>query len=161
SSLAAQVAGALFYGSAQDNGGPRSRSNVLNTGNIGWSGPGGDATGVATDQQGRKGNHEGTVYQYFWPCCGGDNTNFFQVNGVGRTFGLLQTSNGLPTPDTQWPFTGGANFAVNPINSNQIVISSSVGRIFATETQGVTWFQIGDSSVFGSPGTFSVALAYG
>src|SRR5262249_9385637 len=121
----------------------------------------GDATGVATDQQGRKGNHEGTVYQYFWPCCGGDNTNFFQVNGVGRTFGLLQTSNGLPTPDTQWPFTGGANFAVNPVNSSQIVISSSVGRIFATETQGVTWFQIGDSSVFGSPGTFSVALAYG
>ena len=46
--------GDLFYGSAQDNGGPRRRDpNVLTNGNITWGGPGGDATGVATDQQGR------------------------------------------------------------------------------------------------------------
>ena len=128
---------------------------MLTTGNIRWSGPGGDATGVATDQQGN-----GTVYQYFWPCCGGGDTDFFQVNGVGRTFGLLQASGGFPTPDPQWPFTGGANFAVNPLNSSQIMISSAAGRIFSTETQGVTWFDIGEPSVFGAS-SFSVALAYG
>ena len=56
---------------------------------------------------------------------------------------------------------GGANFAINPVNSNDVVISSSTGEFFATTDQGVTWFDIGDPSVFGSPGSFSVALAYG
>ena len=88
-------------------------------------------------------------------------TDFFQVNGTGRTFGLLQASSGLPTPDPQWPFAAGANFAVNPVNGQDVVISSSVGRIFSTTNEGVTWFDIGDPAVFGSPGSFSVALAYG
>ena len=70
-------------------------------------------------------------------------------------------SGGFPTPDPQWPLTGGANFAVDPVNSSDVVISSSVGRIFSTSDQGVTWFDIGDPAVFGSPGSFSVALAYG
>jgi subtilisin-like proprotein convertase family protein len=156
SSAAAQVAQALFYGSAQDNGGPFSDPNVLNNGNISWGGPGGDAGGVATDQQGL-----GTVYQYFWPCCGGGDTDFFQVNGIGRTFGLLQQAGGQPTPDPQWPFGGGANFAVNPVNGNDVVISSNVGRIFSTTNAGVTWFDIGDPPVFNSPNSFSLALAYG
>ena len=165
STAAAEIAGALFYGSAQDNGGPVSDPNIISNGNITWSGPGGDATGVGTDQQG-----SGTAYQYFWPCCGGNDTDFFQYIGpglsgaglgaagqagggyVGRTFGLLQASGGLPTPDPQWPFTGGANFAVNPVNGADVVISSSVGRIFATKNNGVTWFDIGDPAVFGSPG---------
>src|SRR5262249_26775596 len=38
SSAAAQVAGAMFYGQAQDDGFPRSDPSVLNDGNIGWSG---------------------------------------------------------------------------------------------------------------------------
>src|SRR5262249_41812094 len=159
---AAQVAAALFYGSAQDNGGPASAANLLTTGNIRWSGPGGDATGVGTDQQGG-----GTAYQYFWPCCGGNDINFFQFIGpgrsgyLGRTFGLLQASGGLPTPDPQWPLVAGANFAVNPVNSQDVVISSSTGRIFTTQDGGVTWLQVGDPSAFGSPGSFSNALAYG
>ena len=136
--------------------GPVSAADVISSGNIVWNGPGGDASGVATDQQGT-----GTHYQYFWPCCGGGNTDFFQVNGVGRTSGLLQASGGQPTPDPQWPFAGGANFAVNPVNGQDVVISSAVGRIFATTNQGVTWFDIGDPAVFSSPGSFSVALAYG
>ena len=176
STAAAQIAGALFYGSAQDDGGPVSSPNLITTGIIAGSGPGGDAGGVGTDQQG-----SGSAYQYFWPCCGGNDTDFFQyigpgLSGVGftgvgvqgpfegyasRTFGLLQASGGLPTPDPQWPFTGGANFAVNPVNSADVVISSSVGRIFVTQNSGVTWFDVGDPSIFGSPGTFSVALAYG
>src|SRR5262249_40314517 len=101
SSAAAQIAGAMFYGQAQDDGFPRSDPNVLNDGNIGWSGSTGDGTGVATDQQGT-----GTVYQYNWPCCGGGGTNFFQVNGIGRTSGLIQASNNGPVPDPQWPNLG-------------------------------------------------------
>ena len=111
---------------------------------------------MATDQQGL-----GTLDQYWFPCCGGAYTDFFQVNDTGRTFGLLQASGGLPTPDPQWPFVAGANFAVNPVDGQDIVISSSVGRIFATTNEGVTWFDIGDPAAFGSPGTFSLALAYG
>jgi len=174
SNAAAQIAGALFYGSAQDNGGPVSDPNILTTGNITWSGPTGDATGVGVDQQG-----SGIAYQYFWPCCGGAFTDFFQYMGpglsgvglsltgqagagyVGRTFGLLQQSGGLPTPDPQWPFTGGANFAVNPVNSSDVVISSSAGRIFSTSNGGVTWFDVGEPAAFNTPGSFSVALAYG
>ena len=156
SNAAALIAGALFYGSAQDNGGPFSDPGVISDGNIVWNGPGGDATGVATDQQGN-----GTLYQYFWPCCGGNDTDFFQVNGTGRTQGLLQASGGDPTPDPQWPFTGGANFAVDPVNGQNVVISSAVGRIFTTTNEGVTWFDVGDPAVFNNPGSFSVALAYG
>ncbi len=35
-SAAAQIAGALFYGSSQDNGGPVSDPNILTDGNITW-----------------------------------------------------------------------------------------------------------------------------
>jgi subtilisin-like proprotein convertase family protein len=159
SNAAAQIAGALFYGSAQDNGGPFSDPSVISNGNITWSGPGGDSSAVATDQQGN-----GTLYQYWWPCCGGADTDFFQVNGVGETFGLLQASGGDPTPDPQWPFGGpqaGSNFAVDPVNGQDVVISSAVGRIFTTSNAGVTWFDVGDPAVFNNPGTWSVALAYG
>src|SRR5262249_54913969 len=117
------------YGSAQDNGGPFSDPNLLNNGNLSWRNGGGDATGVATDQTGH-----GTLYQYWWPCCGGRNVDFFQVNGVGETNGLLLASNGLPTPDPQWPSTGGSTFAVNPINRDQVIMSSIVsGRLFRME----------------------------
>ena len=78
STTAAAIAGALFYGSAQDDGGPVSAPNILTTGNITWNGPGGDAAGVGTDQQGL-----GSAYQFFWPCCGGDDTDFFQYIGPG------------------------------------------------------------------------------
>ena len=67
SNAAALIAGSLFYGSAQDNGGPSSVASIISGGNIVWGGPSGDASGVATDQQGL-----GTVYQYFWPCCDGN-----------------------------------------------------------------------------------------
>ena len=156
SNAAALIAGSLFYGSAQDNGGPSSAANIISSGNITWGGPGGDAAGVATDQQGL-----GTLYQYWWPCCGGGDTDFFQVNGLGRTTGLLQASNGDPTPDPQWPFGGGPNFAVNPVNGQDVVISSVTGNIFSTTNEGVTWFDIGEPSVFNNPGSFSDALAYG
>ena len=74
---------------------------------------------------------------------------------------MLQASGGQPTPDPQWPYLGGANFAVDPVNGQDVVISSATGNIFSTTNEGVTWFDIGQPSVFGSPGSFSVALAYG
>ena len=152
--------GGMFYGSAQDDGGPISDPNLLSDGNLGWAGPGGDGGGVAVDQQGA-----GTQLQYWWPCCGGNFTDFFQVNGVGRTFGLLQQSNAGPTPDPQWPFAFPINIAINPLNGSQALISSSVGRIFRTENQGLFWSDIGDpappTGTAALDGTYAGALAFG
>ncbi len=154
SNVAAQVAQALFYGSAQDDGTPQSDPNVLQNGNISWTGPTGDASGVATDQTG-----SGTKYQYDWPCCGGNHTAFFQVNGTGKTFGLIQASNGLPVPDPQWPSLGGFNFAVNPISGQQIIMGSAAGRLFRTEDQGTLWTVVGDPSAL--DGSVVQAPAFG
>jgi subtilisin-like proprotein convertase family protein len=162
SNPAAQIAQALFYGSAQDNGGPFSDPNVLSNGNIVWGGAGGDASGVATDLTG-----SGSSYQYWWPCCGGADTEFFQVsaNGgavTGQTDGLLQQSNGLPTPDPQWPLVAGSNFTVNPIDGNQVAMSSQAGRIFRTETalqSTVNWFVIANPADLDS--TYAPAVAFG
>ena len=111
----------MFYGRPRTTAARSPTADVLTNGNITWSGPGGDATGVATDQQGT-----GTVYQYFWPCCGGGDTNFFQVNGAGRD---LRPAPGERRPARRPTRSGrswaGANFAVNPVNGDQIVISSS------------------------------------
>jgi len=55
-----------------------------------------------------------------------------------------------------------ANFAVNAINGNQAAISSTVGRIFRTETllQGtVNWFEIGSPGALDS--TYAPAIAFG
>jgi subtilisin-like proprotein convertase family protein len=172
SNIAAQISH-LLYGSAQSNGFPQSDANVLTNGNLEWVTPlnpfdtnwplsGG---GIATDQVGSS-----TVYTYAWPFEGGDLTNFFQVaaggnqQGIGRTFGLVQQSNPTPPPDPQWPLYGPLNFAVNPLNANQIIISSAAGRVFETSNQGANWFVIGDTT--GTPpraldGTPAYALAYG
>ncbi|MDB5311736.1 MAG: regulatory domain of in-like proprotein convertase [Gemmataceae bacterium] len=176
SQLAADIAGSMFYGMAQDNGFPASPSNPLQTGQIGWSGSLGDGTGVATDQTG-----SGTTYMYKWPCCGPATAQtFFEVNdprtGVsGRTTGLLQnqTQFGGVTDDPsnnvgQWGFVGGANFAVNPVDNKGIIISApgnnaGVGRLFRTTDQGLNWFPIGQPNNFTGPGggTFGALGQYG
>ena len=61
-------------------------------------------------------------------------------------------------PSGPWGVT---NFAVNPLDSEEMIISSSTGNIFSTSNDGDTWFDIGQPSVFGSPGSASIALAYG
>jgi subtilisin-like proprotein convertase family protein len=157
SDAAAQIAAVrgLFYTGVQDGATNVSDLNVLNNGNLAWTNNDvGDSAGIATDQTG-----SGTLYQYIWPCCGGNITDFFQVNGTGRTFGLIQKSGGTPVPDPQWPFTGGVNFAVNPIDGSQIIIGSTAGRIFSTADQGQTWFVIADPTVL--DGTQALAMAYG
>lgn len=149
SSAAAQIAQAMFYANAYQNGIPSSDPNLLNNGNLVWSGVNtGNAAGVAVDATG-----SGAVYRYRWPNSGGDNTNFFQVNGIARTFGLLQA-----IPDTQWP-NATVNFAVNPVNGDQVVMSSGSGRIFMTANQGVFWLEIGSPTALGN--SQALALAYG
>ncbi len=131
-----------------------SASYDITSGNIGWGGGTGDGGGVAFGQQ-----PGGNLYWYKWPCCGGNYTDFFTVNGQGRTNGLIQGSGTGNTPDPQWPFLGTINFAVNPVNGNQVLISSSTGNVFLTETAGSVWTQLGDNTTFG--GSRSLAMAFG
>jgi subtilisin-like proprotein convertase family protein len=169
SSVSAQAAAALFYGSAQDDGFPQSDPNILTNGNLNWQGPGGDGGGIATNQTGidaTSGAIQPTLYTYKWPCCGGQTTNFFQVatdgqsaDGVGRTFGLIQQSGTGTVPDPQWPFEDVLNFAVNPIDGDQAIISSDAGRIFGTSDQGRTWLVIGDPTAL--DGRVAKAFAFG
>jgi len=157
SDAAAQIAvvRGLFYSGVQDGASTVSAVDVLSKGNLAWTNNGeGDGGGVATDQTGT-----GTLYQYMWPCCGGNKTDFFQVNNVGRTFGLIQQSQPGLVPDPQWPFTGVGNFAVNPIDGDQAIISSFVGRIFSTADQGRTWNVVGDPAALDS--TQSLAMTFG
>ena len=183
STAAAQIAGALFYSGNQNIGGQASDPNLLTNGDIQWSalgtnyenplGPsistftpanefdtaGGTfliASGTAVDQQGT-----GTLFQYWSPGQGVGYTEFVDVNGVGRTYGLIQASNGSPTPDSQWPYPSYANIVVNPVDSNDDLISSTTGNVFETTNQGETWFDIGSPSTFNSPGFTSFALAFG
>ena len=165
SSLAAaiSVVRGMFYGMTLDNGFPQSDSNVLNNGNVTWASlsraqaavaPYGSGAGVATDQTG-----SGTVYQYKWPAYGGRRTDFFQVNNIGRTQGLIQATQPGDVPDpAQWPFTRGLNFAVNPLSGDQIMISSASGRVFMTENQGRFWFVIAQPADVG--GSHAEALAF-
>ncbi len=182
--LAAEVAaaiqgeGGMFYGNAQDDGFPVSDPHTLTNGDIRWVGPTGDGTGIATDQTGT-----GTAYSYQWPCCGFFSTlattDFFLVNDKGSGYisrtgtggtSLVQHNNPGIVPDPQWPFLASgvgfgttdvvqSNFAVNPINGNQIVIGSQAGRIFRSRDQGRTWGVIADPTVL--DGTMAPALAYG
>jgi subtilisin-like proprotein convertase family protein len=183
STAAAQIAGALFYGGAENIGGQSSDPSLIGNGDIQWSalglnannpfGPsiatytppgavdtaGGiytNASGTAVDQQGN-----GTLFQYWSPGQGVGYTEFVQVNGVARTFGLLQASNGDPTPDPQWVIRSYANLVVNPVDSDDDLISSSTGNIFESTNQGETWFDIGSPATFGSPASTSFALAFG
>ena len=56
---------------------------------------------------------------------------------------------------------GIADLVVNPVNDQDMLISSSTGNIFASTNQGVTWADIGTPATFGSPASPSLALAYG
>lgn len=176
SSVAAQLSQALAYGNGMHTGIGASDPGVLSNGNQNWQAPsdniGGptnlagetSGVGVQTDQQGR-----GIVYQYLYPGLGGNFTDFFQVsiNGgafISRTTGLIQASG---VSDPQWP-TGSVyygngimqgNFTVNPINGDQVLISSSAGRIFSTIDQGEDWLVIANPTDLDS--TYAPALTYG
>ena len=174
--LGTQVASALFYGNSTTTGLTSSDPKILGNGNTVGTGetivgpantqilPGGynTGTGVGVDQQGNN-----IVYQYAAPGSDGFFTDFFLVSTdggpfVGRTSGLVQTAN-----DPQWPTSSPGygngltfgNFTVNPINGNQVVISSAAGRIFSTTNAGISWLSIGEPSQL--DGSYAPALAYG
>ena len=121
-----------------------------------------NGTGIATDQQG-----QGIVYQYVWPGFSGSSTNFFQVSVDGGPFipetnGLIQAVN-----DPQWPiaiplYPGNVvpgNFTVNPVDGNEVLMSSNAGRIFELGNNGTTWQVIGDPNFLN--GNYAPALTYG
>ncbi len=159
------AAAALFYAGAQDNGADTSGSyqSVIGQGQISWGVSGGDASAMATDAGG-----SGSYYQYLWPCCGGNNTDFFLVNGNPSTNGLV-----LPASFQQdFPQVADVStLAVNPIQGNsvlgsgtnagkaQILIGSLDGRLFRTEDSGATWFVIADNTVL--DGSNVTATAFG
>lgn len=186
SDIAALAANALFYGSGYKSGLPQSDPNILTNGNLLWTGNpadnqpfrslSGSGTGVATDQTNTlfDGSTGSTVYRYIWPWegAGGSATNpiipsatdfFTGASDSGadtsHTFGLIQVSGGGLTPDPQWPYQTGFNFAVNPIDGDQLIITSAAGRVFSTADRGTTWQVIGDPQFLdGSP---ALALAFG
>jgi len=179
SQLAADVAGALFYGMAQDNGFLVSDPRVLANGNPNWRGPAGDGAWVEVDATG-----SGRAYQYRSPSdfgidgyvnsnpvTGGLPQEFLREfipgrssgepafgGGIPRTNGLIQAGDFQPFGG-QWLVQGGVPFAINPLNPNALVIQSQVGRVFRSTTGGQSWVEIAAPGVVGNaaPG----ALAFG
>ena len=123
----------MFYGSAQDNGFPQSDPNVIQ--------PGQQATATSAGSPARRRRRAAA-----WPPTRTDWAPSSSTSGraaaattptssrstasAGPT-GLVRNINppGSQVPDPQWPFVGVVNFAVNPLNGDQIVISSAEGRI--------------------------------
>lgn len=148
SQLAADIAGAMFYGMSMDNGFPASSADILQTGNVNWLAAFGyqTATGygsdVHTDQTG-----SGTAYQFRFPVTpasyqvpGNDqNTNvaiptdFFRVipeminnpAGFSRTNGLLQAGDQPQNFLGQWDAFFGSKFSVNPVDPNGLLVSAN------------------------------------
>ncbi len=173
----AQAGTGLFFGAGLNLGTTSTDPNILNDGNtLGFGTTDGStlgviadtsadqqATGIAVDQQGNN-----VLYRYLWPAFGGNGTDFFQVSNdggqswVSRTTGLVQVAN-----DPQWPgqspvFANGltfGNFAINPLDSDQVMIGSASGRVFATTNQGRFWLSIAEPSAL--DGTYADALAFG
>jgi subtilisin-like proprotein convertase family protein len=172
SDFAAQVARALYYGNGDHTGSGASDPSVQTDGNLVWTASAfgeTDGVGVGASQQAVDPQGDTVVYRYLYPGLGGSFTNFFQVsiNGgafISRTTGLVQSTAGI---DPQWPresaaYPGGivqGNFAVNPIDGNQVIISSNAGRIFSTVDQGKNWLVIGDPTSL--DGSYAPALTYG
>ena len=181
SSLAAQTAGALFYGSGIGTTNAQSDSNLLSDGNLTWVGKGAQygniqntinsydriGSGIATDPTGGTtvSNPIGTgpsSYEYDQPFLGGDTTNFFRVNQAGQTTGLVNNYQ-ADFPGVTPVYNGVTplgNFAVNPINGSQILISTARGDLYETTNKGVQWLRIG-TGAGDFDGTYAPAVAYG
>ncbi len=182
--LSAQLASlsGFFYGNAEDIGLPASNPQIIQVGTPGYgdltwsqdSGPmpirGSSRGGIATQQDLTRDPITGQVlgggslYAYrasesLVAVDGRPSTDTFQVDGVGRTFGMYQQSGAGDTPDPQWAFRQGYKLTVNPLSGDQMLISSDTGRIFSTETKGQIWSEIGNPGAL--DGSYAGTLAYG
>ncbi|MGE5608401.1 MAG: proprotein convertase P-domain-containing protein [Bacillota bacterium] len=158
-SVAAQAAGALFYGSTEHMGVRVSAVDILENGTLVWGSDleasQGGTGGVATSPGGG-----GGWYLTRYPADNLISPEFFLWNDIGRTWGLLQqTTTQNWTGDAQWPDVWASNFAVNPVDPNQIVIGSATGRVFTTTNQGRFWTSIGEPGDL--DGTYVRTFAYG
>jgi hypothetical protein len=186
SQLAADIAGALFYGMSQDNGFPVSAGNLLGTGNIDWTSgrveefdvgvpfpSWGIGIGVVTDALGT-----GTAYQYRLPASFDPAnpfpaqlpTDFFRFfspdaamdgSGTSRTSGLVQPGENPGTDTGRWPLndTEVGYFGVNPFYRQGMTIGARNGSVYRTTDQGVNWFEIATPAITG--GSVPRAIAYG
>jgi hypothetical protein len=125
--------------------------------------------GIATDQTG-VGSGGAAVYQFDVPILGGNLTDYFRVNNFGQTTGLDGNINAeFPQQGVRASGTTGAdlagavangqiplgNFAVNPLNGNQILIGSAIGNLYETTNEGLQWLPIGNAGNFGNSGQLS------
>jgi subtilisin-like proprotein convertase family protein len=168
SQLAADVAGAMFYGMSLDNGFSASSPNILQTGNTDWTAAGGYTVatgygnGVVTDQTGG-----GTAYEFRAPQTPGNDgttqvyipTDFVReitntaANPAGSsvTNGLLQAGDAPQDLQGQWSEEYGSTLAINPLDPSALLVSASgtavggsgQGRVFLTTDPTDTWFEIG------------------
>ena len=166
--LAAQAADALFYGESQfTNGFPQSTNNILDTGNLNWTGlspvpqPGvpafyGNGESVVTSP-----DNSGDLYQVHW-------ANTFDINlqpNNNNAFFLATTPNEATTSPGAPPYTtagfpllGGSRVVVNPLNSQELLLGSQTGNVYFSNDGGLEWF--GTAASTGS--TFLAnALAFG
>lgn len=188
SQLAADLAGALFYGMGDKSGTPVSSANILATGDLNWRGPTGDGAGVVVDQAG-----SGTAFQYRSPTgavagAGGGagpssfgfdlnatatNLDFFRVlsntsdHAFGGGFSRTGNSSGslFDFGDT-WNSTTASLTPrsipqpnANPTNPNVLMFGSVNGRVYRTTDQGVTWNSV--ASPANLDGTAVLSVAFG
>ena len=84
-------------------------------------------------------NGNPSSYEFDVPIQGGDTTNFFRVNTNGQTTGLVNNF-AVDFPAVSPVYNGVTplgNFAVNPINGSQILISTATGDLYQTTNKGV------------------------
>jgi hypothetical protein len=168
SSLAADLAGALLYATTWQIAGRTSASNILQTGNLNWTGStGAGIVGIVTDPSG-----SGNTYQERWTSLYAVSgalapPDFFQLTTPGSPpldiTGLSGNTLTATGGDNQWAWSwSSTNFAVNPINNKGIIIGSGQGRVFRTQDLGISWFCVAnpttDPSLSGSAVT---TLAFG
>ncbi len=125
STLAAQIAGALFYASTIFNGSPISSPNILSTGNLVWNEAGTvfsggiastsfhiadtNSSGVAVDKTGTGQSYQNTTPDTVTVISPFTFTDFFLVtlggstSPTGRTTGLLQAGDDPKNGTGQWP----------------------------------------------------------
>ena len=173
----------LFYGNGLNVGQVSSSNQILNNGDTVYTGDTngsslssasnpGVTIGVPSTHvrrhlwHGRRRRHQALtganlVYRFDWGSFGGNKTDFFQVsiNGgpfISRTTGLVQGAD-----DPEWPGEPPVyannlvmgNFAVNPIDGDQVLIGSETGVLYSTSNEGITWQSIGslDGSYVSAP----------